>query len=100
MGVVNSLPPRPLRPDELTDLNRSESLELAVSVAETDTAESLILATASWVKGLHFDGEGWRLVKTVTLDDETRRVDGLQACEEAILDVQADDEASNAPPGA
>jgi hypothetical protein len=85
MTLVESLPSRPLTPKELTDLNAADAFELAVSVEDDDAAESLLVATDSWVKGLVFDGSAWRVVETVTLDDENRRIDGLQACEGAVL---------------
>jgi hypothetical protein len=87
MTLVESLPSRPLSPKELTDLNAADAFELAVSVEDEDEAESLLVATESWVKGLVFDATAseWRVVETVTLDGETRRIDGLQACEDAVL---------------
>ncbi|WP_410764693.1 hypothetical protein [Haloferax sp. DFSO60] len=86
MGLISSLPPRPLKAPELSSLNRSDAFELVVSVESEEPARSLLFATEGWVKGVLFDDEeGWTAIKTVELDEETRRVDGLQTCEEAIL---------------
>ncbi|MDS0292821.1 hypothetical protein [Halogeometricum luteum] len=95
MALVESLPPRPLSAKELLDLNRSDALELASPIEEEGDAGAVILATESWVKGLVFDGEqgdgdgggednGWTVVETVSLA-ERERIDGLRACEDAIL---------------
>lgn len=86
MTIVESLPPRPLSAKELLDLNRSDALELASPIEEEGDASGVIVATESWVKGLAFDadGGGWTVVETVSLS-ERKRIDGLQACEEAIL---------------
>lgn len=83
MTLVESLPPRPLSPKELTGLNTADAFELAVSVEDDDEARSLLLATDAWVKGVAFDGESWTLVETVSLDGR-ERIEGLRACEEAI----------------
>lgn len=86
MALVESLPPRPLSAKELLDLNRSDALELASPIEEEGDASAVILATESWVKGLVFDadGDGWTVVETVSLA-ERERIEGLQACEDAIL---------------
>jgi hypothetical protein len=85
MALLESLPGRPLEPSELTKLNQSEALDLAISVESDGPAESLLLATESWVKGLCYeDAAGWRVVETVELSRETPRIDGLQRCEAAI----------------
>jgi hypothetical protein len=91
MGIVESLPPRPLTAKELMDLNRSDALELASPIEEEGDASGVILATDSWVKGLAYDetGAGWAVVETVSLADR-ERIDGLQACEAAILDVRGE----------
>ncbi|MDS0298803.1 hypothetical protein NDI76_08610 [Halogeometricum sp. S1BR25-6] len=99
MGLVESLPPRPLSAKELLDLNRSEVFELASPIEEEGDASAVILATESWVKGLVFDGEsggdgegdgdGWTVVETVSLA-ERERIDGLRACEDAILAFRGD----------
>lgn len=85
MSLVESLPPRPLSPKELTGLNTADAFELAVSVESDEEARSLLLATDAWVKGLAFDGESeaWTVVETVSLDGR-QRLEGLQACEEAV----------------
>lgn len=91
MAIVESLPPRPLTARELLDLNRSDALELASPIEEEGDASGVILATESWVKGVAFDdaGDGWTVVETVPLDGH-ERIDGLQACETAILDFRGE----------
>ncbi|WP_049985430.1 hypothetical protein [Halobellus rufus] len=93
MSVVDSLPARPLTPEELVQLNAAEALELAVPIEDEGRASGLLVASAAWVKGLAFDAdvESWTVVETVELDGETPRVDGLQACERAILRFRGDD---------
>lgn len=83
MALVESLPPRPLSPKELTGLNAADAFELAVSVESDREARSLLLATDAWVKGLAFDGDAWTVVETVSLDGR-ERIEGLQACEDAV----------------
>lgn len=91
MSVLDSLPSRPLGRGELTSLNRADAVDLAVSVESEGEAESLLVATDDWVTGLAFDGEGWRLIERVALDGDTERIDGLQACEAAILEWRGAD---------
>jgi hypothetical protein len=89
MTLIDSLPPRPLKPQELTSLNRSESFELVVAVESDGPARGVLFATELWVKGVAYDdASGWSLVQTVELDADTPRIDGLQACEEAVLTFQ------------
>ncbi|WP_233560648.1 hypothetical protein [Halobellus sp. Atlit-38R] len=103
MTVVDALPPRPLEPQELLQLNDAEALELAVPIEDEGRASGVLVATGEWVKGLAFDAdaESWTVVETVALDDGVERVDGLQACEAAILRFRGDDPeemtAENAP---
>ncbi|SFG16140.1 hypothetical protein SAMN04488063_1615 [Halopelagius inordinatus] len=93
MSLVESLPPRPLSPKELTGLNTADAFELAVSVEsdDGDEARSLLLATDAWVKALAFDGGSWTLVETVSLDGR-ERIEGLQACEEAVREFRGEAE--------
>jgi hypothetical protein len=93
MSVVESLPPRPLDPEELLQLNAAEALELAVPIEDEGRVSGVLVATDTWVKGLALDAAepSWTVVETVTLDGETERVDGLQACEAAILRFRGDD---------
>ncbi|MBC9986231.1 MULTISPECIES: hypothetical protein [Haloferax] len=91
MSLIESLPARPLEPQELTSLNRADAFDLVVAVEDDGPARSLLVATEGWVKAIaHEDGAGWSVVETVALDDETERIDGLQACEEAILSFRDD----------
>ncbi|ELZ82312.1 hypothetical protein KU306_12460 [Haloferax larsenii] len=91
MALIESLPPRPLEASELTSLNRSDAFELVVSIESEEPARGLLFATASWVKGVAYDDrQGWTVVDTVELDEETARIDGLQACEEAVRSFHDD----------
>lgn len=108
MSLVESLPPRPLSPKELTGLNTADAFELAVSVESDDVGEqrssarrtvsgdearNLLLATDAWVKALAFNGESWTLVETVSLDGR-ERIEGLQACEAAIRAFRGETESA------
>ncbi|AFK19251.1 hypothetical protein E6P09_10755 [Haloferax mediterranei ATCC 33500] len=89
MALIDSLPARPLEPQELTSLNRSEAFELVVAVENDGPARGLLFATEAWVKGAAYDDEsGWSVVETEELDEETARIDGLQSCESAVLSFQ------------
>ncbi|WP_416839674.1 hypothetical protein [Haloferax sp. DFSO52] len=89
MTLIDSLPPRPLEPQELTSLNRSDAFELVVAVESDGPARGVLVATAAWVKGVAYDeASGWSLVETVELSDELPRIEGLQACEAAVLSFQ------------
>ncbi|WP_411963404.1 hypothetical protein [Haloferax sp. YSMS24] len=89
MALIDSLPPRPLEPQELTSLNRSEAFELVVAVENDGPARGVLFATDAWVKGVAYeDDSGWSLVETVEITDESPRIDGLQVCEEAVLSFQ------------
>jgi len=93
MSVLDSLPDRPLTDAELTDLNRSDALDVAVDVTEPEAkspgdVRGLLLATEDWVKGLAYDDDGgWRVAATRELGDADERFDAMQHCEEAIQDV-------------
>jgi len=90
MSVLDSLPDRPLTDAELASFNRSDALEIAVDVADSEGAGEgaivgLLLATEDWVKGLVYDREGWRVAETVPLGEgENERYEGMQACESAV----------------
>jgi hypothetical protein len=107
MSVLESLPPRPLPESAVAALNRSESVDLVVSVgvttgpaedAESDDergeepggpATGLLVVTDSWAKGLALAPEdGWQVVETVSLSD-TERFEALQQAEDAVLAFQA-----------
>ncbi|ELZ97770.1 MULTISPECIES: hypothetical protein [Haloferax] len=91
MSLIESLPPRPLEPQELTSLNRADAFDLVVAVEDDGPARSLLFATDAWVKGVAYeDDAGWSVVETVALDGETERIDGLQTCEEAVLSFRGD----------
>lgn len=85
MSVLSALPARPLREGELTSLNLADAVDLAVAVEGDGPTRAVVVATTGWVKGLGFDGDGWRVVETVRLDAGVERIDGLQTCEEALL---------------
>jgi len=103
MSVVESLPSRPLEPQELLELNAAEALEMAVPIEDEGRVTGVLLATAAWVKGLGFDpaAGSWAVVESISLDDGVERVDALQACEAEILRFRGDDPAevtaANAP---
>jgi len=84
MGVLSSLPNRPLTDGEIASLNRAEAVDLAVAV-DDGTAETrgLLVATPSWVKGLALDADGWTTVESVDLDG-AERYEALRACEDAV----------------
>ncbi|MCO8268565.1 hypothetical protein ACOZ4B_18885 [Haloferax prahovense] len=91
MSLIESLPARPLEPQELTSLNRADAFELVVAVEDDGPARSLLVATEGWVKAIAYeDDAGWSVVETVELDEETQRIDGLQTCEEAVLSFRDD----------
>jgi len=93
MSVIDSLPSRPLEPQELLELNAADALEMAVPIEDGGRVTGILVATASWVKGLGFDpGTGsWTVVEAVSLGGEVERVDALQACEAEILRFRGDD---------
>lgn len=91
MSVLDSLPARPLSDAELAKLNRAETVELAVAVDDDEgPTDGLLLATDRWVKGLVFDGEGWRVAETVALADAAR-YDAMRTCEDAVRGFETAD---------
>jgi hypothetical protein len=114
MSVLESLPPRPLPESAVAALNRSDSVDLVVSVGVTtgppaDSASTeenredpggpatgLLVVTDSWAKGLALAPEdGWQVVETVSLDD-AERFEALQRAEDAVLAFQAGESESSA----
>jgi hypothetical protein len=110
MSVLESLPPRPLPESAVAALNRSESVDLVVSVGvttgPTDEAEAsrddpggpatgLLVVTDEWAKGLALaPADGWQVVETVSLDD-VERFEALQRAEDAVLAFQAGESESS-----
>jgi len=97
MTVRSSLPDRPVTQAEVTALNESDRLAMAVPVTQEDAVraedqkpvtitDQLILATDTWVVGLVYDSEeGWVEVERVTIDGPGKeRFAALQTCESAI----------------
>lgn len=87
MALLDSLPPRPLDDGEVTALNRSESVELAIAVDDDGPTDAVLLATESWVKALLLTDDGWTVVDTVTLDG-TERYEALRTCEATVRDAR------------
>src|SRR6056297_486496 len=95
MTAISSLPDRPLTQAEVTALNESDRLAMAVPVTQEDavTAEDrepvtitdqLILATDEWVSGLVY-GDEWIEVERIDIDGPgSERFAALQTCESAI----------------
>ncbi|MFW5918810.1 MAG: hypothetical protein ACOCSF_01260 [Halanaeroarchaeum sp.] len=95
MTALSSLPDRPLTQAEVTALNESDRLAMAVPVTQEDavTAEDrepvtitdrLILATDEWVSGLVY-GDEWIEVERIDIDGPgSERFEALQTCESAI----------------
>lgn len=84
MGVLSSLPNRPLTDGEIASLNRADAVDLAVAVDEgTTETRGLLVATSAWVKGLALEADGWTVVETADLDD-AERYEALRACEDAV----------------
>lgn len=99
MGLLESLPARPLTRAELARLNDSDAVDLVAPVteaeadpdADADTSPDaeiagILVATDAWVQAVVFRGEAWDAVARVNLDD-TERFDALRACETEALDV-------------
>ena len=97
MGLLESLPARPLTRAELARLNDSDAVDLIAPVTEADPdadadtspdAEiaGILVATDAWVQAVVFRGEAWDAVARVDLDD-TERFDALRACETEALDA-------------
>ena len=99
MGLLESLPARPLTRAELARLNSADAIDLVAPVTEdradsdaaTDTVpdteiEGVLVATDAWVQAVVFRGDAWDAVARVNLDG-TERFDALRACEAEALDV-------------
>ncbi len=99
MGLLESLPARPLTRGELAKLNDADAVDLVAPVTEAEAdpdaevdaspdAEiaGVLVATDAWVQAVVFRGEAWDAVARVNLDD-TERFDALRACEAEALDV-------------
>lgn len=99
MTVLSSLPERPLTEAEVSILNRSEPVTLAVAVeTEPDGADTggeepddtdgdtrgILLATDEWVRGIAFTDGTWEAVVTDSYDDSDARYDALRQCESAV----------------
>ncbi|MFB6069857.1 MAG: hypothetical protein ABEJ76_02435 [Halanaeroarchaeum sp.] len=95
MSVVSSLPDRPVTQSEVTVLNDSDRLAMAVPVTQEDAVgaddrepvtitDQLLLATEEWVVALAYDGE-WVEVERVAIDDPgNERFAALRSCEDAL----------------
>ena len=99
MGLLESLPARPLTRAELARLNDTDAVDLVTPVTEADAdpdAEAdtspdakiagVLVATDAWVQAVVFRGEAWDAVARIDLDD-TKRFDALRACEAEALEV-------------
>ncbi|MFB6175906.1 MAG: hypothetical protein ABEI99_01945, partial [Halobaculum sp.] len=105
---LSSLPERPLTDAEVSILNRSEPVTLAVAVdtdgetdaesgpdsaAETDSeaeTRGILLGTDEWVRGIAFTDGAWRAVATESVDESDERYEALQQCESAVRTALAD----------
>lgn len=87
MTLLDSLPPRPLDESEVTALNRSDAVELAIAVDEDGPTDAVLLATDAWVKALLLGDDGWTVVETVSLDD-AERYEALRTCEETVREAR------------
>ncbi|MFW5924270.1 MAG: hypothetical protein ACOCSP_01575 [archaeon] len=95
MTALSSLPDRPLTQAEVTALNESDRLAMAVPVTQEDAVtaadrepvtitDRLILATDEWVSGLVY-GDEWIEVERIDIDGPgSERFEALQTCESAI----------------
>lgn len=95
MGLLESLPARPLTRAELAKLNDADAVDLVAPVAADDAdanaapdaeVDGVLVATDAWVQAVVFRGEAWDAVARVDLDG-TERFDALRACEAEALDV-------------
>lgn len=97
MGVLESLPERPLTEAEVAALNDAGALEMVVPVARDEAVrtddgepvtvcEGVVVVTEAWAKGLAY-GDGWRVVESRSLADADDRTDALLACETAVEDA-------------
>lgn len=103
--VLSSLPERPLTDAEVSILNRSEPVTLAVAVetgSETETesdpepadetesdgeTRGILLGTDEWVRGIAFTDGTWRAVATECIDDSDDRYEALQHCESVVRET-------------
>ncbi|UWG47458.1 Uncharacterized protein HSRCO_1171 [Halanaeroarchaeum sp. HSR-CO] len=95
MRTLSSLPDRPVTQAEVTALNDSERLAMAVPVTQEDAVrtddreqvtitDQLILATDTWVAGLVYE-DRWIEVERVDIEGPgSERFAALQTCEDAI----------------
>ena len=95
MTDISSLPDRPVTQGEVTALNESDRLAMAVPVTQEDAVtadeqepvtitDRLILATDTWVVGLVYDDE-WREIERIDIDGPgSERFEALQTCESTI----------------
>ena len=95
MSALSSLPDRPVTQSEVTVLNESDRLAMAVPVTQEDAvtaderepvtiSDQLILATDEWVVGLVYD-DGWTAVERIDIEGPGKeRFAALQSCEDAI----------------
>lgn len=95
MSAISSLPDRPVTQGEVTALNESDRLAMAVPVTQEDAVtadeqepvtitDRLILATDEWVVGLVYDEE-WIEIERIDIDGPgSERFAALQTCESAI----------------
>ncbi|MFW6003772.1 MAG: hypothetical protein ACOCPT_05070 [Halanaeroarchaeum sp.] len=95
MRTLSSLPDRPVTQAEVTALNESERLAMAVPVTQEDAVraedrepvtitDQLILATDTWVAGLVYE-DRWIEVERIGIDGPgSERFAALQTCEDAI----------------
>ena len=95
MTAISSLPDRPVTQGEVTALNESDRLAMAVPVTQEDAVtadeqkpvtitDRLILATDAWVVGLVYDDE-WIEIERIDIDGPgSERFEALQTCESAI----------------
>ena len=108
MGLLESLPARPLTRAELAKLNDADAVDLVAPVTEeeadpdteADTSPDaeiagVLVATDAWVQAVVFRGDAWDAVARVDLDG-TDRFDALRACEAEALDVLSRREAADA----
>ncbi len=86
MSTLESLPTRPLRESEVATLNRSPGIDYAVATERHGPTPGLVVATSSWVKGLAYVKDGWRVVASEPLDD-LDRPDALRRCERTVVDA-------------
>ncbi|WP_430638982.1 hypothetical protein [Haloferax volcanii] len=65
MGILNSLPPRPLRRSEVDSLDSSDAILGNFPVygeVKPDTCYALVLVTGSTAKSIAYTGDGWEVL--------------------------------------